>query len=192
MYNQVMKLANISNYVTNYQKIIHSYTVIYLVLLCIWTILISVLIYISLRAKKQDMLKWRIMGFSNRFIVSQTILEGLIPVLLGILTAALFFLVCQHTYEFLLVQIRPFITNEIGIEHVSFFSSDVIVESTPNELTKPSGDILFLSLGWNQLSSSIILHAFIKSCLILLFLAITMISFLTYFFSKNTKQVFRM
>lgn len=191
LYKQVSNLANISDYIVNYQKITRTYLVLYLLLICLWTILIIVLVYISLKMKKQDIIKWRIMGFSNRFVIKQSIWEILIPALAGIITTALFLLVCQHTYDFILSQIRPLIANGMGIKKVAFFSSNIVLESIPNQFMNTTGNTHFLSLEISQLPITTVFKAFIKNCLIVVSSTIIVTLFLTYFFSRKTKQVFR-
>ncbi|MDA9470431.1 hypothetical protein [Enterococcus sp. 5H] len=192
LYKQVSNLANISDYITNYQKITRTYFVLYLILICLWTILITALVYISLKMKKQDIIKWRIMGFSNRFVIKQSIWEILIPALAGIITTALFLLVCQHTYEFILNQIKPLIANGMGIKRVAFFSSNVVLESIPNQFMNTTGNTHFLSLEISQLPVATVFKAFIKNCLILVSTTTIVTLFLTYSFSRKSKQVFRM
>lgn len=192
LYKQVSNLANISDYITNYQKITRTYFVLYLILICLWTILITVLVYISLKMKKQDIIKWRIMGFSKRFVIKQSIWEILIPALAGIITTALFLLVCQNTYEFILNQTRPLIPNGMGIKRVAFFSSNVVLESIPNQFMNTTGNTHFISLEISQLPVATVFKAFIKNCLILVSTTTVVTIFLTYSFSRKSKQVFRM
>ncbi|MEI5992650.1 FtsX-like permease family protein [Candidatus Enterococcus mansonii] len=191
LYNEVNQVISITDYFVNYQKIMQLYTSFYIIILLFWVLLITLLISISLRAKKQDMLKWRFMGFSNGFIMKQAILETLIPVLAGILTASLFFLVCQHTYEFLLIHFRPLFANGMNIKPVSFFSSSMTIESTPSSTESTSSTAHFLSLTMN-LPDRAIFNAFLRSTIPLVVTTVIVTLFLTYSVSRKSKQVIRM
>ncbi|EOL44243.1 hypothetical protein [Enterococcus caccae] len=192
LYDQVSPLINNSDYHLNYQKTMQLYTSLYIVTLILWTILIALFVFISLKIKQQDMLKWRIMGFSNRFVIKQSILESIIPIALGIFTIALFLGVCQHTYEFILIEVRPLLANGIGIKRVALFSSNVLIESTPNQVLNSTAGTHFLSMRINSLPVATIFKAFSKNSMLLLSITtvITLIS--TYFLSKKSKKVFRM
>lgn len=191
-YNQVINLINNNKYHANYQKIMQLYSSLYFLTLIIWMIVITILIVISLNVKKQDMMKWRIMGFSNRFVIKQSIVESIIPLFIGIMTMAVFLVVCQHTYEYILIYVRPMIANGMGINRVPFFTSQVLIESTPNQIINSSGDTNFLSLTVSNLPFTTILKAFSKNCLLLLSITtvITLIS--TYFLSRKSQKVYRM
>lgn len=169
------------------------YTSLYVVTLVLWTILITLLLFISLKLKKQDMMKWRIMGFSNGFVMKQSILESIIPIAFGILVTAVFLGVCQHTYEYILIQARPILANELGIKRVTLFSSKMIIESTPSsQLIDSTADTHFLSLRISNLPGAAIFRAFSKSSFLVL--SITALSTLisTSLLSKQSKKVFRM
>ncbi|WP_430601746.1 hypothetical protein IGJ02_001770 [Enterococcus sp. DIV0724b] len=190
-YTQVSSIINNTDYHTNYQKIMQMYSSIYLFILFIWMILITGLLFISLKLKKQDMMKWRIMGFSNRFVIKQSILESIIPMIIGIITTAVFLIVFQHTYEYILLHARPLLADKMGIKRVPFFSSKVIVESTPNQFINTAGDTYFLSMRISGLSVNTIFKAFTKNCLLLLAIATGITLSATYFLSKTSKKVFR-
>ncbi|WYJ98460.1 hypothetical protein DOK67_0002771 [Enterococcus sp. DIV0212c] len=192
LHDQVSNLPNISDYLVNYHKIIKLYSSLYLAVLFIWVVLTAVIIFISLRVKEQDMLKWRIMGFSKRFVIKQLLWENLIPIIVGMFTAAVFLLVCQHTYEFILMQIRPLITDGLGIKRVAFFSSNFILESTPNQMVNTIGNTHFLSIGISGLPVATIFRAFLKNCFALLSITTGITLLLSSSFSKKTKKVFRM
>jgi len=193
LYNQVSTVINNTDYHFNYQKIMQLYTSLYVVTLVLWTILITLLLFISLKLKKQDMMKWRIMGFSNGFVMKQSILESIIPIAFGILVTAVFLGVCQHTYEYILIQARPILANELGIKRVTLFSSKMIIESTPSsQLIDSTADTHFLSLRISNLPGAAIFRAFSKSSFLVL--SITALSTLisTSLLSKQSKKVFRM
>lgn len=137
-------------------------------------------------------MKWRIMGFSNRFIVQQSILESIIPIIVGLFATAIVLIVCQHTYEFILLQIRPFLEKGIGIKRAAFFSSNVLVESTPNQAMNSIDETHFLSLRISSLPIATILKAFSTNCLILLSTTAGVTFASTSFLSRNAKKVFRM
>ncbi|PZL73452.1 hypothetical protein CI088_08970 [Enterococcus plantarum] len=191
-YNQVSQLINNNDYHLNYQKIMQQYSSLYIIFLFLWIILITTLLIVSLKLKKQDMIKWRIMGFSNRFVIKQSILESLIPISAGILTTAVFLIVCQHTYEYILVYVRPLLANVMGIKRVPFFSSQVLVESTPNSVMNTSGDTHFLSMSIGSLPIATIFNAFFKNCFLLLSITtgITVIS--TSFLFRKSQKAYRM
>ncbi|MGM0217283.1 hypothetical protein [Enterococcus sp. AZ126] len=191
-YNQVNTIINNNEYHMNYQKIMQLYSSLYIVTFFIWIVLISTLIYLSLKMKKQDMMKWRIMGFSNRYVIQQSILESIIPLLIGVLITAVFLLICQHTYEYILIQMRPLLTNAMGIKRVAFFSPNVFVENTPNQLISTPSDTHFLTTSINNLPFDTILKAFIKNCLLLVTITTSITIFSTYFLSKKSKKEFRM
>ncbi|MGX7148934.1 FtsX-like permease family protein [Enterococcus ureasiticus] len=191
-YNQVSSLVYNNEYHMNYQKLMQLYSSLYLVTLFVWVILITILVFISLKLKKQDMLKWRIMGFSNRFVIKQSILESVIPILAGVITVAVFLIVCQHTYEYILIYIRPMLSNGMGIKRVPFFSSHVLVESTPNQVINTSGDTHFLAINIRNLPANTIFNAFFKNCLLLLFITTTITLISTYFISRKSQKAYRM
>lgn len=192
LYNQVSTVINNTDYHFNYQKIMQLYTSLYIVMLVLWTILITLLLFISLKLKKQDMMKWRIMGFSNGFVTKQSILESMIPIAFGILVTAVFLGVCQHTYEYILIQARPILANGLGIKRVTLFSSKILIESTPSQLIDSTADTHFLSLRISNLPVAAIFRAFSKSSFIVV--SITAVSTLvsTYLLSRQSKKVFRM
>ncbi|ALS00541.1 hypothetical protein ATZ33_03880 [Enterococcus silesiacus] len=190
-YNQISNLLNVTDYHTNYQKTIQFYSSLYLITLFVWGLLFTMLLFISLKIKKQDMMKWRIMGFSNRFVIKQSILESIIPILAGIITMALFLIVCQHTYEYILIQVRPLLAKSLGVKPVAFFSSKVLIESTPNHLANTASDTHFLSMSISNLPILTIFKAFSRNCLLLLSVGSSITLFLTYFLSFNSKKVFR-
>lgn len=192
LYNQVSTIINNTDYHFNYQKIMQLYTSLYIVTLVLWTILITLLLFISLKLKKQDMMKWRIMGFSNGFVMKQSILESMIPIAFGILVTAVFLGVCQHTYEYILIQARPILANGLGIKRVTLFSSKILIESTPSQLIDSTADTHFLSLRISNLPVAAIFRAFSKSSFIVV--SITAVSTLvsTYLLSRQSKKVFRM
>ncbi|MBO0447467.1 hypothetical protein JZO78_14110 [Enterococcus ureilyticus] len=191
LYDQVSDLINNSDYHSNYQKIMQLYSTLYLVFILLWAMLITLLVFISLNIKKQDMMKWRIMGFSNRFIVKQSILESIIPITVGIITTGVVLIVCQHTYEFILLQVRPLLAKGLGIKRVAFFSSNVLIESTPNQVMNSTGETHFLSLRISSLPIATIFKAFSKNCLLLLSITTGVTFASTYFLSRNSKKVFR-
>lgn len=187
-YSQLSTLANVADYHINYQKTIQFYSSLYLITCFVWGSLITILLFISLKIKKQDMMKWRIMGFSNRFVIKQSILESIIPIITGIVTVAVFLAVCQHTYEYILIQARPLFAKGLGIKPVAFFSSNLLVESTPNYLANKAGDIHFLSMRISNLPIVTIFKAFSRNCLLLLSLGSGITLSLTYFLSFNSKK----
>ncbi|MGX7243252.1 FtsX-like permease family protein [Enterococcus quebecensis] len=191
VFNQVHSYITNSDYLINYQKIMKLYSSMYLAILILGIILIARLFFISLRIKEQDMMKWRIMGFSNRFIIKQSLLENLIPIIAGIFTAAVFLLVCQHTYEFFLIYVRPLISDVTGIRRVSFFSSSVLLENSPNQIANLTNNTHFFTVGVNRLPFATIFRAFLKNCLIILSTSTGMTLLLTYFSSKKSIKVFR-
>jgi uncharacterized membrane protein len=187
-YTEVKELANISIYVKNYQKLIHLYSVMYIVLLVVALIFICGLIFSAIQIKKQDMLKWRIMGFKNHFIIKQAVLETLIPLLTGVLFTAVALLVCQHTYEFLLTSIKPWLSQLLGLERVAFFSSNAIIESTPNQIMHTNSNTNFISLGITNLDTHNISTAFIKNSLLLIVAATISTIASSYTFLKKRPQ----
>ncbi|MEI5992212.1 hypothetical protein A5881_003768 [Enterococcus termitis] len=190
-YNQISKLVNAADYHINYQKTIQFYSSLYLITFFVWGILMTTLLVFSLKIKKQDMMKWRIMGFSNRFVIKQSILESVIPMITGMITVAVFLIVCQHTYEYILIQARPLITQSLGIKPVAFFSSNILVESTPNHLASTASNTHFLSMRISSLPIVAIFKAFSRNCLLLLCVTSGITLFSTYFLSLNSKKVFR-
>lgn len=191
VHNQTTNLVNPSDNLINYQKIMTFYSSLYFVGLFLWVILITTVIFISLQIKEQNIMKWRIMGFSNRFILNQAFWENLILFLAGMLTTAVFLLVFQHTYEFILKLLRSLITDGMGIKHTTFFSSNVQIESTPNQMTDTTGDTYFLSLGINRLPAATIFRAFLKNCLVVFSSTTGMTLLLTYSWSKKSTKVLR-
>ncbi|WP_086313259.1 hypothetical protein A5821_000775 [Enterococcus sp. 7F3_DIV0205] len=191
-YDQMSSMIHNTEYHMNYRKIMQMYSSMYFTTLLIWIILITTMVFIALKIKNQDMIKWRIMGFSNRFVIKQSIIESIIPVIAGVIITALFLIICQHTYEYILLHIRPLLANGMGIKRIPLFSSQVLVESTPNQVINTAGDTHFVSLRISSLTSSTIFKAFSKNCLLLLSITtgITLLS--TYFLSKKMKNVFRM
>lgn len=187
-YQQVKDLANLSDYLKNHQKFIHLFLVMYIILLVVALFIIGLLIFSTLRLKRQDMLKWRIMGFKRSFIIKQAVLETLIPLMIGIFFAAFALLVCQHTYEFLLIRIKPILAAQFGIERVTFFSPNLVVERTPNQVMTANGNTTFISLGITNLPISVIFKAFLKNCLILTGTTTLVTSISTYLFLKKRIQ----
>lgn len=184
-------MINNTEYHANYQKIMQVYSSLYIICLLLWIILMTLVVFISLKIKEQDIMKWRIMGFSNRFVIKQTILEILIPMMLGILMTAVFLIVCQHTYEYLLIKTRPLLSSGMGIKQVPFFSSQVLIESTPNAAINKAVDTHFLSMRISSLSVSTIFNAFSKNCLLMISLTTGITLASTSIISRKSKKVFR-
>lgn len=191
-YNQVGSIINNNEYHISYQKIIQLYSSLYLIVSIIWVVLVTLLIWISLKIKKADMMKWRIMGFSNRFVIQQSLLESIIPIIVGVIVAFVFLIVCQHTYEYILVYIRPLLANGMGITRVPFFSSQVLVENTPNEIVNTSRETHFLTISISSLPISSIVKAFSKNCLLLLSSTTGVTLFSTYVLLRKSQKVYRM
>lgn len=192
LYSQVSTSIHLASYTENYQKTIHLYIALYLIITLLFLFFIAFLIQRSISKKQEDMLKWRIIGFSNRFILKQSILETLIPILVSMVIVTIILLVFQHSYEFLLFHSRSLLTNETGLRQSVVFSANVVNENTPTSVSPLlSADTYFLSLEVNQLPLGTILITLMKNSLFTLISASLLTAAIDAFYFNKSKYLFR-
>lgn len=193
LYLKVSTSIHIASYAENYQKTIQLYFTLYLIVTIGFLLLIAFFILRSISKKQADMVKWRIMGFSKGFILKQSILETLIPILISGAIVTIFLLVFQHTYEFLLLQGRTLLTKEVGLQQTIVFSTNVVKENTPTSVSPIlSANTYFLSLEVNQLSLMTILTTLVKNSLLLIIYAVLVTAVTDTVYFIKSKNLFRM
>jgi hypothetical protein len=192
IYRQLNQWISVPDYFANYHKMIQFYYAAYFVLLLIGSSIISLCIVHFVKVKKQDFMKWRLMGVSNSFIVKQSIIESLIPVTVGLFFMLILLAVFQHTYEYLLMSGRPWLSKWIDLKPLSIFSSQEAISTGSTHLSMLNSNIHFFSLNINNLSASAIIKALSVNGCYLIGLTSVVTFLFTYFSIKKAKNGFRM
>jgi hypothetical protein len=192
IYRQLNQWISVSSYFTNYHKTIQFYYAAYFILLLLGSLALSLCIVFFIKAKEQDFMKWRLVGFSNFFIVKQSIIESLIPVVTSLFFMMILLAVFQHTYEYLLMSGRPWLSKWIDLKPLSIFSSQEAASAanSATNLSMLNSNVHFFSLNINNLSGSAIIRALsINGCYLIGLTSIITFLFTYYFIKKAKKQI---
>lgn len=184
-YHQFEKFGFNSEAISQHKELLTSYYFIIGFTLFLFTILFIFCLFFSLKEKKQDLVKWRLMGFTTSTVIKQFLIEILVLLFISLCFVAIVTLVFQQTYETILVNSENFFTQS-KIAEVPVFSSNAVIEHTPNLLVNSNKNIYFFDIEMNKLPIFMIIAALEKSSIIILFLT-TSICFATLFlfFSRN-------
>lgn len=187
--SQIKDWINLSDYYSNYNKTIYFYTLSYLICFILLLVLLSISFYHFSKNKEKEVIKWRIMGFSDRFIMRQIILENMIPIFMGCLFIFLIILVFQDSYTQFILGIKPVISEFLGIKNFPLFSSTTS-ESTIN-ISLNHENTLFVSAQIRDLSNQTIIFSILKSCCLLLVGSVILNILIAYYSIQKSKKNFR-
>ncbi|MTD39004.1 hypothetical protein GIX45_10205 [Erwinia sp. CPCC 100877] len=192
IYQQLNQWISASDYFANYHKTMQFYYSLYFALMLLGSLLLIASILLFIKAKEQDLMKWRLTGLSNTFIIKQSIIESLIPVIVGLFFTVIFLVVCQHTYEYLLMTGRPWLSSWIDLKPLTIFSAQETATAGATNLSILNSNIHFFSLKISNLSGSVIFKALsLNGCYYIGLTSVSTILF-TYYFTKKGKKSFRM
>lgn len=186
---QIKDWINFSDYYVNYNKTIYFFNLLYFIFFLLLIGLLFISLYHFSKKKEKELIKWRIMGFSDRFIMRQVILENMIPIFMGCLFISLTILVFQDSYTKFILGIKPVISEFIGIKNFSLFSSTTN-ESTIN-ISLNNENTLFVSAQIRDLSNQTIMLSILKSCYLLLAGSFIINLLIAYYSILKSKKIFR-
>lgn len=186
-FQQIERIDPNSNYFLHHKDILKAYYSIFAVIFILFILIFSILTFISIRKKKQELFKWRLMGFSTFHILKQHILETLFLIFVGAFFSAIFMIIFQHTYEGALTSFGKFFTNVTNHQY-SFFTENTIIDATPNVLTNSDKVTYFFDIGLASLPVTMITIALQKNVLLISFSAIVISSLNLIFFLFINKK----
>ena len=189
LYNQYIDFTNTTP-TALFQKRLQNY---YFLILFLYVIAISIYSYFFLKTKQEDLIKWKLMGLSNFFIIKQILVEFFIPTFFVTFSVLLFLLIFQNTYDSVLFTCYHEISKPLNF-FKSFNtpltkSTMMVKEMTP--LTNTMDHIQYLDLGINCLPSKYVWSALVKTYTTLLVLLSIITSIETNLFIKKSKNQLR-
>lgn len=147
--------------------------IFYFCILLLYFSIICIFSYFFLKSKQEDIMRWKLMGFSKSYIIKQILAELFIPTLIVSFLLLVFVLIFQHTYDFILLRCHQDISKSLGflksLKLYSVHSTTITKEMAPLS-TSSLDHVRFLDLGITRLSSQYVLLAFFKTYTLLLFL----------------------
>lgn len=166
----------------------------YFSILVLYLLVITIFSYFFLKSNQDDILKWKLMGFSKSYIIKQILTEFFIPTFFVSFLLLLFVLIFQHTYDFLLLRCHQDISKSLGfLRTITLHSTkgtDIAKEMTPLA-TNSTENIRFLDLGITRLPSNYVLSAFFKTYTILIGLLTIVTTTVTSLFILKSRQKLR-
>lgn len=122
--------VDIEKQTSYHYQLIQYYWHLYLGSVIFFGVTFLLLMYVTLRIKKEEIHTWYHMHFSNMYVTKQLLLELCLPALLGIFSFLLFTLMFQETYNTVLWAARDAILQSSHLETPAF-----LAKSTDQDVT---------------------------------------------------------
>ncbi|MDU4029795.1 MAG: hypothetical protein E7H37_06645, partial [Enterococcus faecalis] len=122
--------VDIEKQTSYHYQLIQYYWHLYLGSVIFFGVTFLLLMYVTLRIKKEEIHTWYHMHFSNMYVTKQLLLELCLPALLGIFSFLLFTLMFQETYNTVLWAARDAILQWSHLETPAF-----LAKSTDQDVT---------------------------------------------------------
>ncbi|MHC5229165.1 hypothetical protein ACYSNW_12850 [Enterococcus sp. LJL99] len=170
LFKQYTDLMN-TNQADHFQKNLFIY---YFSILILYLLIISIFSYFFLKSKQDDIIKWKLMGFSKGYIIKQILAELFIPTFFVSFFVLIFVLIFQHTYDYMLLQCHQGISKSLGfLKTLTLHSTNGSGTTVTKEMTPLATNsiehVRFLDLGVTRLPSQYVVAAFFKTYALLLF-----------------------
>ncbi|MHC5218646.1 hypothetical protein ACYSNR_18590 [Enterococcus sp. LJL128] len=85
------------------------YLLIYVIAALLYTAAAGIMAYREIAQRKAVIQKWRLLGFSDFYIIKQSLLETILVLISVLLISSMFLLVFQNSYESLLLKIHSLV-----------------------------------------------------------------------------------
>ncbi|MBP2100046.1 FtsX-like permease family protein [Enterococcus rivorum] len=173
---QIEKISPNSDYLLYHRELLNSYYFLFAIVVAFFILSFSILTFFSIQKKKQELFKWRLMGFSTPNILKQYLLETLFLLMIGAFFSAIFIIIFQHTYEATLMSCGE-LFNNLTNRHYSFFSTNTIIEATPNVLVNSDNVTYFFDIDLTRLPVIMIITALQKNIFLVFLLTLIISTF---------------